>query len=110
MPLVLFLTFSLTLAFFYSNPLPPTSTHSCVHYSCEAIDCQEPLIRNAELKCSNPGQHFYNGDRCIISCNSGYVLQVHQEDDIIKTQISIVIGEAVRRSPAVWTGNAPKFA
>uniref|UniRef100_A0A3Q1B8F0 Pappalysin-1 n=1 Tax=Amphiprion ocellaris TaxID=80972 RepID=A0A3Q1B8F0_AMPOC len=51
------------------------SFQSCVHYSCEAIDCQEPLIRNAELKCSSPGRHFYNGDRCTISCNSGYVLQ-----------------------------------
>lgn len=70
-------------------PLPPhTMPRSCVHYSCEAIDCQEPRIRNAE-QCSSPGHHFYNGDRCTISCNSGYVLQVHQDDDIIKSQVSI---------------------
>lgn len=64
-----------------------TLPHSCVHYSCEAIDCQEPIIRNAELKCNSLGRHFYNGDRCTISCNSGYVLQVHQDDDIIKSQV-----------------------
>ena len=58
---------------------------SCVHYSCEAIDCQDPLIRNAELKCSSLG--FFNGARCTITCNSGYVLQVHRDDDIIKTQV-----------------------
>uniref|UniRef100_A0A4W5LHL2 Sushi domain-containing protein n=1 Tax=Hucho hucho TaxID=62062 RepID=A0A4W5LHL2_9TELE len=57
---------------------------SCVHYSCEAIDCQEPLLRNAELKCSSLG--FFNGARCTITCNSGYVLQIHRDDDIIKTQ------------------------
>lgn len=68
-----------------------TFTCSCVHYSCEAIDCQEPLIRNAELKCSSPGRHFYNGDRCTISCNSGYVLQIHQDDDIIKSQVNTLL-------------------
>lgn len=82
---------SSSLAFFYRPPPPHTCTRSgcsCVHYSCEAIDCQEPLIRNAELKCSSPGRHFYNGDRCTIYCNSGYVLQVHQDDDIIKSQVN----------------------
>ncbi|CAL8340715.1 unnamed protein product, partial [Arctogadus glacialis] len=64
---------------------------SCVHYSCEAIDCQEPLIRNAELKCSSPGRHFYNGDRCTIACDSGYVLQIHQDDDIIKSKLDSTV-------------------
>lgn len=67
---------------------PPLPSRSCVHYSCEAIDCQEPLIRNAELRCSSTGRHFYNGDRCTISCNSGYNLQIHQDDDIIKSQVN----------------------
>ncbi|XP_056603115.1 pregnancy-associated plasma protein A, pappalysin 1a isoform X2 [Triplophysa dalaica] len=57
---------------------------SCVHYSCEAIDCQEPLIRNAEVKCSD-GEYF-NGARCTVTCNCGYVLQIHRDDDIIKSQ------------------------
>lgn len=73
-------------------PFPPSTvrspSRSCVHYSCEAIDCQEPLIRNAELRCSSTGRHFYNGDRCTISCNSGYNLQIHQDDDIIKSQVN----------------------
>lgn len=74
-----------------STPTHPSFNCSCVHYSCEAIDCPEPLIRNAELKCSNPGRHFYNGDRCTISCNSGYVLQIHQDDDIIKSQVKTLL-------------------
>lgn len=69
-------------------PIPHTLTGSCVHYSCEAIDCPEPLIRNADLSCSSPGRHFYNGDRCTISCHSGYVLQIHQDDDLIKSQVN----------------------
>lgn len=68
--------------------IPHTLTGSCVHYSCEAIDCPEPLIRNADLRCSSPGRHFYNGDRCTISCHSGYVLQIHQDDDLIKSQVN----------------------
>uniref|UniRef100_A0A672GDX1 Pappalysin-1 n=1 Tax=Salarias fasciatus TaxID=181472 RepID=A0A672GDX1_SALFA len=76
----------ITISSCQSNEIYNPTGQSCVHYSCEAIDCQEPLIRNAELKCSSPGRHFYNGDRCTISCNSGYVLQVHQDDDIIKSQ------------------------
>ncbi|XP_015222644.2 pregnancy-associated plasma protein A, pappalysin 1a [Lepisosteus oculatus] len=57
---------------------------SCVHYVCEAFDCQEPLIRNAELNCSSPS--YINGARCTVTCNRGYVLQIHRDDDIIKTQ------------------------
>lgn len=95
---IMFLCLSLFL-FYVLSPHPThcphththTLPHSCVHYSCEAIDCQEPLIRNAELKCSSLGRHFYNGDRCTISCNSGYVLQVHQDDDFIKSQVSTLL-------------------
>lgn len=98
-----FVSLALSLLLSFANP-PPHSlsphththilSHSCVHYSCEAIDCQEPLIRNAELKCSSLGRHFYNGDRCTISCNSGYVLQVHQDDDFIKSQVSTLLHTA----------------
>ncbi|XP_023816397.1 pappalysin-1 isoform X1 [Oryzias latipes] len=77
----------ITISGCQSNEIYNPTGQSCVHYSCEAIDCQEPLIRNAELKCSSPGRHFNNGDRCTISCNSGYVLQVHQDDDIVKSQL-----------------------
>ncbi|RXN36587.1 Kv channel-interacting 2-like protein [Labeo rohita] len=63
---------------------------SCVHYSCEAIDCQEPLIRNAEVQCSDGG--YFNGARCTVTCNSGYVLQIHRDDDIIKSQLLIKNG------------------
>uniref|UniRef100_A0A3Q3CDN4 Pappalysin-1 n=1 Tax=Haplochromis burtoni TaxID=8153 RepID=A0A3Q3CDN4_HAPBU len=80
----------ITISGCQSNEIYNPTGQSCVHYSCEAIDCQEPRIRNAE-QCSSPGHHFYNGDRCTISCNSGYVLQVHQDDDIIKSQTSVTI-------------------
>lgn len=89
-----------SLTFFYHRPPRPTHTLtcSCVHYSCEAIDCQEPLIRNAELRCSSPGRHFYNGDRCTIFCNSGYVLQIHQDDDIIKSQVNTLLHTCLHRA------------
>lgn len=66
------------------------SVFSCVHYSCEAIDCQEPLIRNAEVQCSDSG--YFNGARCSVTCNSGYVLQIHRDDDIIKSQVCTNMG------------------
>ncbi|XP_030640627.1 pregnancy-associated plasma protein A, pappalysin 1a [Chanos chanos] len=59
---------------------------SCVHYSCEASDCQELLIRNAVVRCSEGGGGFFNGARCTVTCHSGYVLQIHRDDDIIKSQ------------------------
>lgn len=76
----------MSVLFLYAaqNRLVP-SVCSCVHYSCEAIDCQEPLIRNAEVKCSDGG--YFNGARCTVTCNSGYVLQIHRDDDIIKSQV-----------------------
>ncbi|CAB1318528.1 unnamed protein product [Coregonus sp. 'balchen'] len=74
----------ITISGCQSNEIYNPMGQSCVHYSCEANDCQEPLIRNAELKCSSLG--FFNGARCTITCNSGYVLQIHRDDDIIKTQ------------------------
>uniref|UniRef100_A0A8C5DAK0 Sushi domain-containing protein n=1 Tax=Gouania willdenowi TaxID=441366 RepID=A0A8C5DAK0_GOUWI len=83
----------ITISGCQSNEIYNPTGQSCVHYSCEAIDCQEPLIRNAELKCSSPGRHFYNGDRCTIFCNSGYVLQIHQDDDIIKMTITCANGK-----------------
>uniref|UniRef100_A0A8C7SCY6 Pregnancy-associated plasma protein A, pappalysin 1a n=1 Tax=Oncorhynchus mykiss TaxID=8022 RepID=A0A8C7SCY6_ONCMY len=63
----------ITISGCQSNEIYNPMGQSCVHYSCEAINCQEPLIRNAELKCSSLG--FFNGARCTITCNSGYVLQ-----------------------------------
>ncbi|MGH0117807.1 UNVERIFIED_CONTAM: hypothetical protein FKN15_039978 [Acipenser sinensis] len=57
---------------------------SCVHYSCEAAECQEPLIRNADLDCVS--RDFFNGDQCTLTCHRGYVLQLHRDDDIIKSQ------------------------
>uniref|UniRef100_A0A8C5AHB0 Pregnancy-associated plasma protein A, pappalysin 1a n=1 Tax=Gadus morhua TaxID=8049 RepID=A0A8C5AHB0_GADMO len=81
----------ITISGCQSNEIYNPTGQSCVHYSCEAIDCQEPLIRNAELKCSSPGRHFYNGDRCTIACDSGYVLQIHQDDDIIKSKLDSTV-------------------
>ncbi|XP_075762103.1 pappalysin-1 isoform X1 [Pelodiscus sinensis] len=58
---------------------------SCVHYSCEASDCQELEIKNAVLNCTSGG--FYNGAQCSVSCKTGYILQVQRDDDLVKSQL-----------------------
>ncbi|KAK2816134.1 hypothetical protein Q7C36_022405 [Tachysurus vachellii] len=73
----------ITISSCQSNEIYNPMGQSCVHYSCEAIDCQEPKVRNAELRCSSG---FFNGARCTVTCNSGYVLQIHRDDDLIKSQ------------------------
>ncbi|KAJ8408732.1 hypothetical protein AAFF_G00253670 [Aldrovandia affinis] len=74
----------ITISGCQSNEIYNPMGQSCVHYSCEAIDCQEPVVRNADVACAGPG--YFNGARCTITCNRGYVLQIHRDDDIIKTQ------------------------
>ncbi|XP_030647527.1 pregnancy-associated plasma protein A, pappalysin 1b [Chanos chanos] len=74
----------ITISGCQSNEIYNPMGQSCVHYSCDAIDCQEPLVQNAEMKCSSPG--YFNGVRCTITCNRGYTLKIHRDDDIIKTQ------------------------
>ncbi|XP_035248204.1 pappalysin-1-like [Anguilla anguilla] len=74
----------ITISGCQSNEIYNPMGQSCVHYSCEAVDCPEPTVRNAEVQCSGPG--YLNGARCTITCNRGYVLQIHRDDDIIKTQ------------------------
>ncbi|KAG9353900.1 hypothetical protein JZ751_012024 [Albula glossodonta] len=74
----------ITISGCQSNEIYNPMGQSCVHYSCEAMDCQEPMLRNAEVKCTTTG--YFNGARCTITCNRGYVLQIHRDDDIIKTQ------------------------
>ncbi|KAG7270798.1 hypothetical protein CRUP_001532 [Coryphaenoides rupestris] len=49
--------------------------------------CQSNEIYNPTGQ--SPGRRFYNGDRCTIACDSGYVLQIHQDDDIIKSQYKV---------------------
>ncbi|KAM7143849.1 pappalysin-1 [Macrochelys suwanniensis] len=58
---------------------------SCVHYSCEATDCQELEIENAVLNCTSG--ELYNGAQCTVSCKMGYILQVQRDDDLIKSQL-----------------------
>uniref|UniRef100_A0A8V1AM27 Pappalysin-1 n=1 Tax=Gallus gallus TaxID=9031 RepID=A0A8V1AM27_CHICK len=57
---------------------------SCVHYSCEATDCQKLEIDNALLNCTGGG--WYNGAQCNVSCRTGYILQVQRDDDLSKSQ------------------------
>uniref|UniRef100_A0A8C9U8J2 Pregnancy-associated plasma protein A, pappalysin 1a n=1 Tax=Scleropages formosus TaxID=113540 RepID=A0A8C9U8J2_SCLFO len=74
----------ITISSCQSNEIYNPMGQSCVHYSCEAIECPEPLVRNAEVTCNSHG--YLNGARCTIICRRGYVLQIHRDDDIIKTQ------------------------
>uniref|UniRef100_U3J3E8 Pappalysin-1 n=1 Tax=Anas platyrhynchos platyrhynchos TaxID=8840 RepID=U3J3E8_ANAPP len=58
---------------------------SCVHYSCEATDCQKLEIENALLNCTGGG--WYDGAQCNVSCKTGYILQVQRDDDLSKSQM-----------------------
>nr|XP_023665369.1 pappalysin-1-like isoform X1 [Paramormyrops kingsleyae] len=79
----------ITISGCQSNEIYNPMGQSCVHYSCEAIYCQGPLIRNAEMACSSP--RYFNGARCTVTCIRGYVLQIHRDDDIIKTQSDSIV-------------------
>ncbi|XP_078498110.1 pappalysin-1 isoform X1 [Lissotriton helveticus] len=57
---------------------------SCVQYSCEATECQELQIENAVMNLNSSGR--INGGQCVITCKLGYVLQIHRDDDLIKSQ------------------------
>ncbi|XP_062873923.1 pregnancy-associated plasma protein A, pappalysin 1b [Trichomycterus rosablanca] len=74
----------ITISGCQSNEIYNPMGQSCVHYSCDTIDCQRPIVHNAEMKCSSPG--YFNGVRCTVTCNRGYSLKIHRDDDIIKTQ------------------------
>ncbi|XP_028980532.2 pregnancy-associated plasma protein A, pappalysin 1b [Esox lucius] len=74
----------ITISGCQSNEIYNPMGQRCVHYSCDTIDCQDPVVHNAEMRCSSPG--YVNGVRCTITCNRGYDLQIHRDDDIIKTQ------------------------
>ncbi|KAM8934565.1 pappalysin-1 [Pelodytes ibericus] len=56
---------------------------SCVHYSCEETECQELVIENAALNCTS-GR--FNGDQCEVTCHTGYIFHIHQDDDFMKVQ------------------------
>ncbi|XP_060762886.1 pregnancy-associated plasma protein A, pappalysin 1b isoform X4 [Neoarius graeffei] len=74
----------ITISGCQSNEIYNPMGQSCVHYSCDTIDCQKPMVHNAEMKCSSPG--YFNGVRCTVTCNHGYTLKIHRDDEIIKTQ------------------------
>ncbi|OBS81988.1 hypothetical protein A6R68_24022, partial [Neotoma lepida] len=57
---------------------------SCVHFACEATDCPELAVENASLNCSS--SHRYHGAQCTVSCQTGYVLQIQRDDELIKSQ------------------------
>ncbi|XP_025020340.1 pappalysin-1 isoform X2 [Python bivittatus] len=57
---------------------------SCVQHSCKTMDCQELEIENAMLIFTG-GEH-YNGAQCNVTCQTGYVLQIHRNDDLPQSQ------------------------
>ncbi|NXO38739.1 PAPP1 protein, partial [Locustella ochotensis] len=58
---------------------------SCVHYSCQATDCKRLEIENAVLSCTG-GTGWDNGAQCNVSCRTGYILQIHRDDELVKSQ------------------------
>ncbi|XP_063051363.1 pregnancy-associated plasma protein A, pappalysin 1b [Engraulis encrasicolus] len=79
----------ITISGCQSNEIYNPMGQSCVHYSCDAIDCQEPVVHHASMSCSSQG--YFNGARCTITCHRGYMLKIHRDDDIIKTQSDSVV-------------------
>ncbi|XP_076126259.1 pregnancy-associated plasma protein A, pappalysin 1b [Alosa pseudoharengus] len=73
----------ITISGCQSNEIYNPMGQSCVHYSCDAMDCKEPVVHDASMSCSSPG--YFNGARCTVICNRGYTLKIHRDDDIIKT-------------------------
>ncbi|NXD25922.1 PAPP1 protein, partial [Spelaeornis formosus] len=59
---------------------------SCVHYSCKATNCQRLEIENAVLSCTS-SSGWDSGAQCNVSCMTGYILQIHRDDDLIKSQM-----------------------
>ncbi|XP_062399782.1 pregnancy-associated plasma protein A, pappalysin 1b [Sardina pilchardus] len=92
----------ITISSCQSNEIYNPMGQSCVHYSCDAIDCQEPVVPQASVSCSGPG--YFNGVHCSVTCNRGYTLKIHRDDDIIKTQGSV--STVIRcRKDGNWTGS-----
>uniref|UniRef100_UPI00398EDE05 pappalysin-1-like isoform X1 n=1 Tax=Pristiophorus japonicus TaxID=55135 RepID=UPI00398EDE05 len=67
-----------------SSEMYNPTEQSCVHYSCEATDCQELNLKNAMLNCTGTGR--YNGDQCTVHCKQGYVLHLRRDEDTSKRQ------------------------
>ncbi|XP_039618674.1 pregnancy-associated plasma protein A, pappalysin 1a [Polypterus senegalus] len=68
-----------------SNEIYSPMEKSCVHYSCETLDCMEPLIKNAVVNCSQEGIF------CTVICNVGHVLQIQWDEDITSRQLGSAI-------------------
>ncbi|XP_043914113.1 pappalysin-1 [Protopterus annectens] len=58
---------------------------SCIQYSCEATDCQELIIKNAEINCTIGD--FTNREQCNVTCTAGYTLHIHRDGNIAKSQV-----------------------
>ncbi|XP_053329052.1 pappalysin-1 [Spea bombifrons] len=56
---------------------------SCVHYTCNPAECQKLEIENAEMNCTNG---HYDGAQCKVTCHTGYIFQIHRDDDLMKSQ------------------------
>ncbi|XP_051893074.1 pregnancy-associated plasma protein A, pappalysin 1a isoform X3 [Pristis pectinata] len=74
----------ITISSCQSSEMYNPTEQSCVHYSCEATDCQELNLQNAVLNCTGAGR--YNGDQCIVSCKEGYVLHQRRDEETSKRQ------------------------
>lgn len=82
-----------------------SSLLSCVHFACEATDCPELAVENASLNCSSTDH--YHGAQCTVSCQTGYVLQIQRDDELIKSQVCAGSGlmAPLQRGKADWVLN-----
>ncbi|XP_053551737.1 pappalysin-1 [Bombina bombina] len=70
-----------TMSSCQSGEIYSMAKQSCIHYVCEEVDCQELKIENAELNCTTGGHT--NGAQCKVTCNTGYILQIRVQDELI---------------------------
>eukprot|EP00062_Callorhinchus_milii_P011402 gi/632957379/ref/XP_007894444.1/ PREDICTED: pappalysin-1 [Callorhinchus milii] len=73
-----------TISSCQSSEMYSPAEQSCVHYSCQATECQELNLKHAELNCTGSGH--YNSDQCTLTCHRGYVLHSRRDEDASKWQ------------------------
>ncbi|XP_072421590.1 pappalysin-1-like isoform X5 [Chiloscyllium punctatum] len=74
----------ITISSCQSSEMYSPTEQSCVHYSCEATDCQELNLQNAVVNCTGTGR--YNGDQCTVFCQRGYMLHLRRDEDASQLQ------------------------
>ncbi|XP_055515713.1 pappalysin-1-like [Leucoraja erinacea] len=93
----------ITISSCQSSQMYNPTEQSCVHYSCEATDCQELKLNNAVLNCTGAGH--YNGDQCTVSCKEGFVFHQRRDEESTKGQSKLEM--TVTCTDGKWNQHVP---